>query len=330
MRSSPVGAVFPWKHSWLAIVVFAAMAIGLACSALDAAAENPHKTFTPDAVINPNAFYPEGPQLIDEGLLVAEMPRNRIVLIGNGAQPKPVWQEDGCGPTSVKRIPSGGYWVLCHLGAYVAKLSPTFQTLQRFTQTTSGRRITWPNDASLDSAGNIYLSSSGLFSLQAPAEGRVVFIDVASGVASDIASGIRYSNGVLVQEKLKRILVSEHLNRRILSFPLLDKGKLGPSTIFFDFRDAPPVPDAYEQSGPDGIAQFADGDIAVADYGNGRILLLSGAGRFLTQIPLKYRYVTNLAIARDQRTIFVTMTRDNSSQELDGVVQAFKVTSAKE
>ena len=94
--------------------------------------------------------------------------------------------------------------------------------------------------------------------------------------------------------------------------------------------NAPAAPDAYEQSGPDGIAAFADGDIAVADYGNGRILLLSSSGRFLTQIPLKYRFVTNLAIARDQRTIFVTMTRDNSSPDLDGVVQAFKVTSGKE
>jgi sugar lactone lactonase YvrE len=111
---------------------------------------------------------------------------------------------------------------------------------------------------------------------------------------------------------------------------LLDKGKLGPSTIFFDFKNAPAVPDAYEQSGPDGIAAFADGDIAVADYGNGRILLLSSSGKFLTQIPLKYRFVTNLAVARDQRTIFVTMTRDNSSWELDGVVQAFKVTPGKE
>ena len=309
----------------------AATAMAALCWAVNAiGADTPHKAFTPDAVINPSAFYPEGPQLIDEGLLVAEMPRHRIVLIANNGERKTVWQADGCGPTSIKRIPSGGYWVLCHLGAYVAKLSPSFQTVQTFTQTTSGRRITWPNDASLDAAGNIYLSSSGLFSLQAPAEGRVVFIDVATGVASDIASGIRYSNGVLVQEKLKRVLVSEHLNRHVLAFPLLDKGKLGPSTIFFDFRNAPQVPGAYEQSGPDGIAQFADGDIAVADYGNGRILLLSGAGRYLTQIPLKYRFVTNLAIVKDQRTIFVTMTRDNSSQELDGIVQAFKVTSAKE
>jgi sugar lactone lactonase YvrE len=310
-------------------VIRALIVIAVWC-AIDARADTPHKEFTPDVVVNPNAYYPEGPQLIDEGLLVAEMPRHRIVLIANSGERKTVWQADGCGPTSVKRIPSGGYWVLCHLAGYVAKLSPTFQTVQTFRQTMSGKRISWPNDASVDSSGNLYLSSSGLFSLDAPAEGRVVFIDVATGAASDIASGIRYSNGVLVQEQQKRVLVSEHLNRRMLAFPLLDKGKLGPSTIFFDFKNAPAVPDAYEQSGPDGIAAFADGDIAVADYGNGRILLLSGSGKFLTQIPLKYRFVTNLAIARNQRAIFVTMTRDNSSPELDGVVQAFKVTSGKE
>src|SRR5690242_5312927 len=328
-RSSPATFVVPRKRAWIETIVSAMMALAFASSSA-AAADNPHKTFTPDAVINPTAYYPEGPQLIDEGLLVAEMARDRVVLIANSGERKTVWQEQGCGATSVKRIPSGGYWVLCHLGAYVAKLSPTFQTLQRFTQTTSGRKITWPNDGSVDSTGNIYLSSSGLFSLQAPAEGRVVFIDVASGVASDIASGIRYSNGVLLQEKAKRLLVSEHLNRRILAFPLLEKGKLGPSTVFFDFRNAPPVPDAYDQSGPDGIEAFDDGDVLVPDYGNGRILLVSTSGRFLTQIPVKYRFVTDLAISRDQRTIFVTMTRDNSSQELDGIVQAFKVTSAKE
>jgi sugar lactone lactonase YvrE len=310
-------------------VVSAAMSI-VVCWSIEASADTPHKEFTADVLVNPNAYYPEGPQLIDEGLLVAEMPRHRIVLIANSGERKTVWQADGCGPTSIKRIPSGGYWVLCHLAGYVAKLNPTFQTVQTFRETMSGKRISWPNDASVDSSGNLYLSSSGLFSLDAPAEGRVVFIDLATGAASDIASGIRYSNGVLLQEQIKRLLVSEHLNRRMLAFPLLDKGKLGPSTIFFDFKNAPAVPDAYEQSGPDGIAAFADGDIAVADYGNGRILLLSSSGKFLTQIPLKYRFVTNLAVARDQRTIFVTMTRDNSSGELDGVVQAFKVTPGKE
>jgi sugar lactone lactonase YvrE len=287
------------------------------------------KEFSPDVVVNPDAFYPEGPQLTDSGLLVAEMPRHRVVLLA-GPRRQAVWQEDGCGPTSIKRIPSGGYWVLCHLGHRVVRLSDTFAIEKVYTQSSSGRRIAFPNDASVDARGNLYLSSSGQFSLQAPPEGRVVFVDVATGTVTDLAAGLRYANGVLVQEKLKRVLVSEHLDRRVLSFPLLDQGKLGAPSVFFDFRAAPAVQNPYVQSGPDGLAAFDDGDVCVADYGNGRILLLSSAGRFLGQLDLKYRFVTNLAISPDQGSIYVTMTRDNASERLDGVVQKFRVKAAKD
>jgi sugar lactone lactonase YvrE len=280
--------------------------------------------------VNPNAYYPEGPQLTEEGLYVAEMGRDRVVLINNSGQRKTVWEATGCGPTSVKQIPGGGYWVLCHLGAYVARLDASFHTKQLYKETTSGLKLTWPNDASVDENGNVYLSSSGLFSLSAPAEGRLVFIDLASGTATDIATRIRYSNGVLLQEEQKRVLVSEHLNRRILAFPLLGKGKVGTPSVFFEFKNAPKVDDPYELSGPDGIEAFDDGDIVVADYGNARLLLISGKGRYLDQIPTQYRFVTDSAISPDQHTMFVTMTRDNSSHDLDGIVQAFKVTSARE
>ena len=296
-----------------------------ACWPLAASAATPHERFTPGTIVNADAHYPEGPQLVDNGLLVAEMPLDRIVLVTGASQPKQVWQRTRCGPTSIKRIPSGGFWVLCHLGGYVVRLGANFETVQTYGQTTAGRRITWPNDGSIDAEGNLYLSSSGLFALDAPAEGRVVFIDVHSGVASDIATGIHYSNGVLVQERQKRVLVSETLNRRVLAFPLLGKAHLGPSSTFFDFRNAPAVADAYVLSGPDGIAAFGSGDIVVADYGNGRFLLLSEDGRFLEQVPLKYRFVTNFAIVPDQHTIYVTMTRDNASEALDGIVQAFNV-----
>src|SRR5689334_3030623 len=71
-RSSPASFVVPRKRAWIETTVSAMMALAFASSSA-AAADNPHKTFTPDAVINPTAYYPEGPQLIDEGLLVAEM-----------------------------------------------------------------------------------------------------------------------------------------------------------------------------------------------------------------------------------------------------------------
>ena len=284
----------------------------------------PLKTFRPDRIVNAEAFYPEGPQLIADGLLTAEMPKNRIVLTGPKGT-KTVWEEAGCGPTSVKRIPSGGYWVLCHLGHHVVRLDERFATVKSYNQTMYGRPISYPNDSSVDAAGNLYLSSAGLFSLDAPASGRVVFIPVNGEAPTDVVAGLRYTNGVLVQEKLGRVLVSEHLNRRVLSFPLLGPGKFGEPSVFFELSSAPAVPDAYSHSGPDGLAAFADGDICVADYGNGRIMVLSTAGKYRTQIPVKLKYVTNMAISADQKSLFITMTRDNTSEQLDGVVQKFLV-----
>src|SRR5947208_16179629 len=96
------------KRYWRALVVSSAMSMAATCVVSAVAADTPHKVFTPGAVINPAAYYPEGPQLIEEGLLVAEMGRDRVVLIANSGERKTVWQEQGCGATSVKRIPSGG------------------------------------------------------------------------------------------------------------------------------------------------------------------------------------------------------------------------------
>jgi len=286
------------------------------------------KHFAPEEIVNPTAYYPEGPQITSEGLLVSEMAKDRIVLLANGHS-EVMWSATGCGPTSIKQIPSGGYWILCHLGHQVVRVDATFRTLRTFLYTSSGKRITWPNDASLDAKGNIYLSSSGPFSLDASPQGRVVFIDVESGVPQDLVTGIRYSNGVLVQPGRSRVLVSEMLNRRILSYPLVGPGRLGTARVFFDFRDAPAVADAYELSGPDGIAAFGDGDILVADYGNGRVLLISDQGRFLEQIPVQYRFVTNMAIAKGQDSVFILMTESNASSDLHGMVQRFSVRSTK-
>jgi gluconolactonase len=282
------------------------------------------KRFVPAEIVNPSAYYPEGPQLIAEGLLVAEMAKDRIVLL-RGGQTEVMWSEAACGPTSIKRIPSGGYWILCHLGHHVVRVDRQFHTSKVFEYTTSGRRITWPNDASVDSKGNVYLSSSGPFSLEAVPQGRVVFIDVETGVPQELVTGIRYSNGVLVQEAKGRVLVSEMLNRRVLSYPLLGPGRLGPASTFFSFVNAPAVTNPYELSGPDGIAEFKDGDILVADYGNARILAISGQGRFLDQISVQYRFVTNMAIAEDQESVYVTMTELNTSSDLHGIVQRFSV-----
>src|SRR3989339_1259537 len=74
------------------------------------------RRFVPREIVNPRAYYPEGPQLLPSGaLLVAEMPKDRIVKVLGGSV-EVMFEQANCGPTSVKRIPSGGFWILCHLG----------------------------------------------------------------------------------------------------------------------------------------------------------------------------------------------------------------------
>ena len=76
--------------------------------------------------------------------------------------------------------------------------------------------------------------------------------------------------------------------------------------------------------------QVKDGDILVADYGNGRVLLLSGDGRFLEEIRVQYRFVTNMAITNEQKSVYFTMTENNASSDLHGIVQRFSVRSTKD
>ncbi|MDD3444869.1 MAG: SMP-30/gluconolactonase/LRE family protein [Zavarzinia sp.] len=302
-------------------------AIALALLALlpFAPARAAHRVFEPAEIVNAEARYPEGPQLLADGsLLSAEMPMNRIVR-SRPEGTETVWHDRGCGPTSVKRLPAGGFWVLCHLGHRVMRLSPDFETIAEITMADDGSRVTWPNDASVDSGGNLFLSSSGLFSLQAPATGRLIRIDAASNKAHVLAAGIHYSNGVLVQEALHRVLVSAHLDGRVLAFPLEAPDRVGPAAVFFDFRDAPAPAHPYDLGGPDGIAAFADGEVLVANYGNGRLILLSPEGKFEAVVPVALPYVTNMAISPDQKSLYVTMTRDNESSRLDGLVQRFAI-----
>lgn len=313
----------------MATVVIVLLQIALLIAAPTVAfADPPARRFVPEDVVNPAAFYPEGPQLTPRGLLVAEMAKDRVVLLADG-RVEPVWSKPGCGPTSIKHIPSGGYWILCHLGYEVMRTDESFKTVQSFQYSSSGKRITWPNDASVDSRGNLYLSSSGPYALEAPPQGRLVYIAVDNGVPQDLVSGIRYSNGVLVQEGKSRVLVSEMLNRRVLAYPLLGPGRVGPMRVFFEFKNAPAVANPYDLSGPDGMAAFKDGEILVADYGNGRVLLLSDKGTFIEQIPVKYKFVTNMAITPDQDSVYFTMTEANTTPELHGIVQRYSVQAAK-
>jgi len=263
------------------------------------------------------AFYPEGPAFVGGALYWAEMPTNRIRRHKDG-KTVTVWEEAGCGPTSIKPDGRGGFWILCHLAHMVLRVNGNFQLVKRLETDGVGRRLAYPNDATVDRRGQLYFTSSGVFSLRAPSEGAVYFVDLQDQ-PHRVAEGLRYANGIRIDEKRSRLYVSEHLARRVLVMSVAKPGEVGAPSVFFDLSALPPASVEYPLAGPDGILLDDKGRLYVAEYGASRVMLLSTEGKLLRVIPVPMQFVTNFA-ALPTGQIVVVGAFQNEQPPMQGLV----------
>lgn len=263
------------------------------------------------------AFYPEGPTVVGGALYWAEMSMHRVRRHKDG-KTSTVWEGPGCGPTSIKPDGRGGFWILCHLAHLVLRVDGNFKVVKRLETDGVGRRLAYPNDATVDRRGQLYFTSSGVFSLEAPAEGAVYFVDLQDQ-PHRVAEGLRYANGIRIDEKRSRLYVSEHLARRVLVMSVARPGELGAPNVFFDFFSLPPAARQYPLAGPDGILLDDKGRLYVAEYGAGRVVLLSSEGKLQRVIPVPMQFVTNFA-ALPTGQIVVVGAFQNDQPPMPGLV----------
>ena len=106
--------------------------LAILCTLADSAGAGPS--------VSEPSFYPEGPTTVGNDVLWVEMTMDRVRRLSNG-EVTTVWQETGCGPTSIQATVGGSYWVLCHLGHKVIRLSKTFAKELEVASDTAGNRI---------------------------------------------------------------------------------------------------------------------------------------------------------------------------------------------
>ncbi len=266
-----------------------------------------------------SASYPEGPLYVGDVLYYAEMGADAVTVVESGA-PRQFFEQDGCGPTAIAQY-GGGFLVLCHLGRRIVALSSKGEVENTWTETSDGQAFLDPNDASSDGNGGVYLSDPGTFSRDSSPQGRIIYVSSAGSVEV-VAEGLWYPNGVIVDRTEDRVFVSEHLAGRILSFDVHADGSLGQATAFADIADAPSdrYDDEFRETGPDGLAIGPSGEMYVAIYGEGRILVLGPGGEFRRELTLPTRFVTNIAFA-DGGSAATTGAFDNRNPPYDGEVR---------
>jgi gluconolactonase len=246
------------------------------------------------------------------------MPRDRIRRLSKGSATT-VWTQTGCGPTSIKPDGRDGFWILCHLAHRVVRVDRNFKVLVTLQRDAAGTPLAWPNDATTDSQGQLYFTSAGIFDLGAPAEGRVFFVDLQDQ-ARMLADGIRYANGIKLDEKGARLFVSEHLRRRVLVAKVTAPGKLEQPRVFFDLNATVLQRPQFPLAGPDGLHLGKNGDLYVAEYGASRVLEVSSEGVLRRVIPVPTQFVTNFAYWPERDQVVVTGTFSIDDRSMPGRV----------
>jgi sugar lactone lactonase YvrE len=228
---------------------------------------------------------------------------------------------EGCGPTSV--VPARETLiVLCHREEVVARIGHDGALVEIIDHDRAGRPFADPNAGTSDGRGGVYFSSSGIFAPGARATGAILHLD-ADGTLTRVAENIRYANGVVLSPDGKTLYASEHLARRVLAFDVAADGSLSGRRVFVALDDLEGAATGRNwELGPDGLAMDRDGNLIIAEYGAGHLLVVGPDAKLRATVPVPQDYVTSSALNADQTMLYITAPASFAVPDEAGAVYA--------
>lgn len=299
-----------WLHALRCsgLVIFAWLGTGLAGAAAAADVQ----------IVNRESYFPEGPLWHEGQLYYVEYSMHRV-MVWDGKENRPVWQQRGCGPSAV--IETGGdFLITCYDANTLVRISPDGRTLETLDQDADGQPFIGPNDAVEDAKGGIYFSASGTWDVTAPITGRILYVH-PDGAIIEVANDIHYANGLALSPDGRTLYVSEMAAQRVLKFAVNDDGTLAERYLFARLEDLAPNPAGVDiYMGPDGLKTDSQGNLYIAQFEGGRVVVAEPKGTLVRILQIPAPYVTNLTFGETEQVIFVTAAIDAWTEPYPGRV----------
>ena len=116
--------------------------------------------------------------------------------------------------------------------------------------------------------------------------------------------GWRFPNGIVLRPGGKTLLVAESKKNRVLEYPVLAPGKVGPEKVFVDL---PEKKAGQIDNQPDGMCLDADGNLYVAHYGMRQVQVVSPEGEVIRRYAGGTLTTSNVAFGgKDRDELYVT------------------------
>ena len=154
------------------------------------------------------------------------------------------------------------------------------------------------NDGAIDDAGNLYFTVPDGSGVDSP-HGRVC-CRLLDGTVRTVAAGFAFCNGLAVSPDDRTLVVAETWTRKLIAFDLEGPGKLARRRKFATLPGS-------NEIGADGIDFDADGNLVVANYGEGELDVFDPDGGLVARVDLPFEEVTNLHLGGpDGRDLVLT------------------------
>jgi gluconolactonase len=150
-----------------------------------------------------------------------------------------------------------------------------------------------PNDICINRKDQIFASDPNW----KESSGKIWRVDVG-GKAVLLNDQMGTTNGIELSPDEKTLYVNESIQRKVWAFDVDDKGDISNKRLFAEFSDY----------GFDGMKCDKQGNLYIARYGKGTIVVISQQGKQIREIPLKGKSCSNLVFGgKDGKEVVVTL-----------------------
>jgi gluconolactonase len=246
--------------------------------------------------------FPEGPAFDRKGnLFVVSVDTGDITKISPEGQLK-TFVNTGGAPNGAKFHANGDLYVADRQKGIIV-ISPD-GNIRVNVDSYKGKKFEGPNDLIFDSKGNFFFTDPLGSSAENPF--GCVYRVSSDGETTCLASELAFPNGLVLSPVETELYVAITRKNRILRYVLDEPVR---STIFSQLSGG---------WGPDGMALDVVGNLYVAHYGGGDVLILNSKGELVERIAIGGDHPTNVAFGGpDRKTLYVTEVDTGSVYRFD-------------